>query len=233
MFWQDDDKPKAFKVPDDVVDLLFDIECRELPVDHAQSLSAALAAHLPGLGEDGDVGLHTVHLAGSQNGWERPDPALGQKLILSRRTKLTLRVPKAREDTVRETLNGVELDVEGCRMRIGKAKRKPLSSQGTIFSRYVALQEGEAEDEHAFLQRIVSTLAERGIRVKKALCGKTATMAGPDGPIQTRSIMLADLTAEESVQLQEQGIGPLREIGCGIFIPHKGIEAVKKAEDDS
>jgi hypothetical protein len=45
--------------------------------------------------------------------------------------------------------------------------------------------------------------------------------------------MLADLTAEESVRLQEQGLGPLRQMGCGIFIPHKGIDAVKKAEDDN
>lgn len=233
MFWQDDDKPQAYQVPDDVVDLLFDIECRELPVDHAQALSRALAEHLPELGTNDELGMHTVHVAGSQNGWERPDPELGQKLILSRRTKLTMRVPKTIEASVRETLKGVELDVDGCRMRIGNAKRKNLSSQGTIFSRYVVLEDGEADDEHMFLQRIVKTLAERGIRVRKALCGKTVTMAGPDGPIQTRSIMLADLSAEESVQLQQKGLGPMREIGCGIFIPHKGIDAVKKAEDDS
>jgi hypothetical protein len=44
--------------------------------------------------------------------------------------------------------------------------------------------------------------------------------------------MLADLSAEESVRIQQEGIGPLRHMGCGIFIPHKGIDAVGKAEDD-
>ena len=233
MFWQEDDKPKAFEVPDDIVDLVFDIQCRELPVDHARDLSAALGDVLPQQPKESGLGVHTVHLAGSQNGWERPDPKLGQKLILSRRTKLTLRVPAEHIAEVQDALNGAELDIGGCSLKIGKSKQKKLSSQGTVFSRYVVLEPGEEADENAFLQRIVALLRERGIRVKKALCGKTAEMAGPEGPIMTRSIMIADLSPEESVHLQEEGIGPLRHMGCGIFIPHKGIDAVKKAEDDA
>lgn len=233
MFWQDDDKPKAYEVPDDVVDLVFDIQCRELPVDHACDLSEAIRSHLPDMEQDSRWGVHTIHLAGSQNGWERPDPRLGQKLILSRRTKLTLRVPRERVHEVEEGLEGVELEVGGCALRVGKAKHKKLSTQGTVFARYVVLEPGEEDDEHGFLERIIGHLAERGIRVKKALCGKTAEVAGPEGPVLTRSIMIAGLGAEESVLLQQEGIGPLRHMGCGIVIPHKGIDAVKKAEDDS
>ena len=232
MFWQEDDRPKSFEVPDDIVDLVFDIQCRELPVDHAHELAVALEALLPQLQQDPRLGVHTVHLAGSQNGWERPDPKLGQKLILSRRTKLTLRVPGEKSQQVQDALQGADLDIGGCSLKIGKSRQKKLSSQGTIFSRYVVLEPGEESDENAFLQRIVSHLAAQGIRVKKALCGMTTEVTGPDGPIQTRSIMIADLRAEESVRLQEQGIGPMRHMGCGIFIPHKGIEAVKKDEDD-
>ncbi|MCB1788578.1 MAG: type I-MYXAN CRISPR-associated protein Cas6/Cmx6 [Gammaproteobacteria bacterium] len=232
MFWQDDDKPKAFEITDEVIDLVFDIECRELPVDHAYDLSAAIAEHLPELGADHRIAVHNIHLAGSQNGWERPDPKLGQKLILSRRTKLTLRVTKDRRQDVEDALRGARLDVAGCSLTVGRAKTKMLSSQGTVFSRSVVLEPGEDTDENAFLQRIVSSLAERGIRVKKALCGKTSEMSGPNGPILTRSIMIADLTADEAVRLQQEGIGPLRHMGCGIFLPHKGIDAVKKAEDD-
>ncbi len=233
MFWQEDEQTKAFTVPDDVIDLVFDIDCRELPVDHAHDLSVALGSLLPELLEDPRLGVHTVHLAGSQNGWERPDPKLGQKLILSRRTKLTLRVPAERIAQVQAALDGAELDIGGCPLKIGKSKQKKLSNQGTIFSRHVVLEPGEEDNENAFLRRIVSHLDERGIRVRKALCGRTAEVAGPQGPVKTRSIMLADLRAEESVRLQEEGIGPLREMGCGLFIPHKGIDAVKKAEDDN
>jgi CRISPR-associated protein Cas6 len=232
MFWQEDDKPKDFEVLDEIVDLTFDIQCRELPVDHAHELAQALKLHLPELEEDERLGVHSVHLAGSQNGWERPDPKLGQRLILSRRTRLTLRVPKEHQERIQAVLHGAELDIGGCPLKIGRSKPKMLSSQGTIFSRYVALEPGEEADENAFLQRIVSQLADRGIRVKKALCGKTTEVLGPEGPVQTRSIMIADLGSEQSVRLQQEGIGPMRHMGCGIFIPHKGIDAVKQAEDD-
>lgn len=233
MFWQDDDKPQTFQVPDDVLDLVFEIRCRELPVDHAHDLARALGAYLPDLGEDDRIGVHSIHLAGSQNGWERPDPALGQRLILSRRTRLTLRVPKERVAGIQDALDGATLDVAGCSLQIGKAKQKPLSSLGTVFSRHVVLDEGEAEDENRFLQRIVSDLAARGIRVKKALCGRTVELAGPAGPVSTRSLLLADLSAEESVRLQQQGLGPLRHMGCGLFIPHKGIDPVSQTHDDA
>lgn len=232
MFWQDDDAQQEFKVSDDIVDLVFNIECRELPVDHAHSLAAALCDALPLLGEDDRCAIHSIHLAGSQNGWERPDPKLGQKLIPSRRTKLTLRVPGEQRTQIEEALNGVTLDIDGHPLTIGKAKPKKLSKQGTIFARHIALEPGEDTDENAFLMRIVNDLKGRGIRVKKALCGTTQEIETPEGPIKTRSIMMADLTPEESVQLQQSGLGSHRHLGCGIFIPHKGIDAVKKQEDD-
>ena len=232
MFWQEDERPKDFEIPDDIVDLIFDIQCRELTVDHAQELARALKVYLPGLEQDERLGVHSVHLAGSQNGWERPDPSLGQRLILSRRTKLRLRVPKEHQAQVQQALDGAQLDVGGCSMKIGQAKQKLLSGQGTIFSRYVVLEPGEDADENSFLRRIVDHLAGRGIRISKALCGKTTEVAGPDGPLQTRSIMIAGLRPDESVRIQQEGIGPLRHLGCGIFIPHKGIDAVKKAEQE-
>jgi CRISPR-associated protein Cas6 len=191
-----------------------------------------LCEALPLLGEDDRCAIHSIHLAGSQNGWERPDPSLGQKLILSRRTKLTLRVPQEHKTQIEQALNGVTLDVDGHPLTIGKAKPKTLSRQGTIFARHIALEPGEESDENAFLTRIVKDLKSRGIRVKKALCGITQQIETPDGPLLTRSVMLADLPPEQSVQLQQEGLGSHRHLGCGIFLPHKGIDAVKKQEDE-
>lgn len=231
MFWQDDDK-QEIEVTDDVVDLLFHIECRTLPVDHAYDLSQALLRVTPWLTDDERIGVHTVHLAGSQNGWERPDPALGQTLQLSRRTKLTIRVPREHMDRLQSELVGATLDIAGNPLTIGAAKTRTLSRQGTIFARYVVLEAGEDQDEHRFLSRAADRLTAREIRMRKALCGKTALLQTPDGPIATRSLMLADLKPEESLRLQQEGLGPLRHMGCGIFIPHKGIEAVKKSVED-
>ena len=232
MFWEDDEKPTEYQVPDDVIDLAFDIRCRELAVDHAHALGTAVSEAAPVLREDRRCAVHSIHLAGSQNGWERPDPRLGQKLILSRRTKLLVRVPRELSSQVQQALDGITLDIAGDPLTIGRARTKKLSTQGTIFSRHVVLEPGEERDEERFLMRIAGELRGRGITIKKALCGITQELGTPEGPLQTRSLMIADLATPDSVSLQQQGIGDHGLIGCGIFIPHKGIDPVRTQEDE-
>jgi CRISPR-associated protein Cas6 len=229
MFWQEDDD-NTTRDQSEVIDLLFDIQCREIPVDHAHALSTALREHLPDIGDESGIGVHTIHVAGSQNGWERPEFSREQRLLTSRRTKLTLRVPREKAAEIREQLHDKTLRLEDCEIRIGKAKEKELSKQGTIFSRYVQCLPDE--EEMAFLERMAGELRQHGIKVRKALCGKTTMVYTPEGEVATRSLMLADLKRDESLLLQEVGLGPGREMGLGIFIPHKGIEAVKKLDDD-
>lgn len=224
MFWQEDDD-KEFRVPDDVVDVLFAIDCKRLPVDHAHALSEALCSALPWLREEPGAAVHTVHVAGSQNGWERPAHGTDSNLILSRRTRLTIRVPKARIEPLIESLRGRTLDVAGCPLTVGEGKARRLSSETTLFARYVVARPGD--DEDAFLAWAAGELARMDIRVRKALCGKSTLLAAPGGPLTTRTLMLADLSNDESVRLQQVGLGPHRAMGCGIFIPHKGIDAVK------
>ena len=103
MYWEEDDNRKEFQVNDDIVDLVFSLSCKELPVDHSHALSQALIDAVPEFADaTSGCAIHSIHLAGSQNGWERPDPSLGQKLILSKRTKLTLRVPAALEQSTQD-----------------------------------------------------------------------------------------------------------------------------------
>jgi len=232
MLWQEDNTKAGFEVDDSVVDLLFNIECRELPVDHIYQLSRAIHQAFPGHAEDNALGIHPVHLAGSQNGWERPDESLGQNLILSKRTKLILRVRKEHQQDIIDKLQNTILDIDGFEMTVKKPKVRKLSKDSTIFSRAIVCNETETEDEMQFLKRMQQELALMGIVIKKALCGKTSQFKTPDGPVLTRSLMLADMSPEDSVKLQQTGIGPLRDMGCGIFLPHKGIAAVGESTDD-
>jgi CRISPR-associated protein Cas6 len=230
MFWQEETPPHQFQVPDDVMDLVFDIECRELPVDHAHALATALRCALPWLGEAPDVGVHTIHVAGSQNGWERPAHSTANRLVLSQRTKLILRAHQGQQAALRQGLAGISLEIDGCRMKIGKAKVRPLCKQTTLIARYVVV--ACREDENDFLRWAAAELHAMGIRMRKALCGKTLTLVTPGGPLPTRSLMLADLSLEESVRIQQRGLGSHRFMGCGIFLPHKGIGAVKDMAED-
>jgi CRISPR-associated protein Cas6 len=232
MLWQEETPKAGFEVDDSVVDVLFNIACRELPVDHIYHLSQAIRQALPGHDAHTGLGIHPIHLAGSQNGWERPDESLGQNLILSKRTKLVLRLRKEHQQDIINKLNNTKLDINGFELTIGKAKIKKLSKDSTIFSRSIVCNEQETEDEMQFLKRMQLELAGMGIVIKKALCGKTSQFKTPEGPVLTRSLMLADLSPENSVKLQQSGIGPMRDMGCGLFIPHKGIAAVGESTDD-
>jgi CRISPR-associated protein Cas6 len=145
---------------------------------------------------------------------------------------LTLRVPRHRVAELLRDLPGAKLDLGGERLVVGAGKTKPLSTETTLFSRYVALDLAAhaSEDEGAFLETAARALAEMDIRVRKAVCGKTNRLATPDGFMTTRSLMLAGLTPDESIRLQQRGLGHHLLLGCGIFIPHKGIDSVKPSQ---
>jgi CRISPR-associated protein Cas6 len=223
-YWQEDASEQLPSVPDDVVDVLFSLNCRSLPVDHAEPLARALLDVAPWLGEEPCCGIHSIHVAGSQNGWQRPDAEDGQPLILSRRTKLGIRVPKARVAELRAALEQRTFDVDGNSLQVETGKERPLSRETTIFSRHVCCRAGDSESD--FLAWAAAALAELDITVRKALCGRSVNLRAGLGWLPTRSLMLADLRPEESVRLQQHGLGPHRALGCGLFIPHKGIEAV-------
>jgi hypothetical protein len=64
------------------------------------------------------------------------------------------------------------------------------------------------------------------IKVSKMICGRCGEIRTGDGTIFTRALMIADLGPEESVALQQRGLGEGRMLGCGLFVPHKGIDPV-------
>lgn len=224
VFWQEDDN-QQYRVPDDIQDMAFRVSGKRLPIDHIWALSQALQQALPWLKDEPAAGIHEIHVAASGNGWMRPEPGTDQWLYLSRRTRMTVRLPKSRLEAAR-ALIGRCIEIDGEPLEIGEASIKPLSDQTTIFARYVVVGEGE-RSEHEFLQRIADQLrAEFGIKIRKMLCGKESRFALPEGELLTRNVMLSDLEKPEAVALQQRGIGPHRLLGCGLFIPHKGIDPV-------
>jgi len=127
MFWKEDDAATdEFKVSEDIVDVVYAIQCRSVPLDHAHALSESIHHALPWFNDEPDAGLHMIHISEAGNGWFRPDNPDTDDLILSHRTKLTLRLPKHRLDQAGE-LSGKQLDIAGYSMTIGKYKTRSLS----------------------------------------------------------------------------------------------------------
>ena len=227
MYWQEDDQRREFRVPDDIQDLAFRINCPRLPLEHAEALSAALQQALPWLAEEPCAGIHLIHGAESGNGWMRPEDPATEVLHLPRRARMTLRLPKERLEEA-HALTGKTLDVGGYRLEVGEALVKPLSVAPTLFARYVVDLDDAGEE--AFVEVVAAEIRALGIKVRKLMCGRVHRLGTAAGAVVTRSIMVADLDKRDSVLLQQRGIGPHRQQGCGLFLPHKSIAPVVDAD---
>ncbi|MBN2886644.1 MAG: type I-MYXAN CRISPR-associated protein Cas6/Cmx6 [Chromatiaceae bacterium] len=225
MFWNEDPQPDLIPTPERVLDVLFAIDCRRIPVDHAQLLAGGLCSALPWLAETAGLGIHSIHGAGSQNGWERPAHGTDSWMQLSRRTRLAIRAPRPVIERLLSELPGTRLSLAGEPLTIGQGRTRALSRETTLFARYVVCD--PEQDEPAFLGAAAEALGALDIRIRKALSGRATPLSTASGVLHSRSLLLADLRPEESIRLQEEGLGRERLLGCGLFIPHKGIEAVR------
>ena len=110
-------------------------------------------------------------------------------------------------------------------IEIGPARVRPLNPLNTVFARHI-VSDKDIQDETKFLQWVNAQLNRLGITPTKLLCGKTRLIHTPARTLRTRSLMITDLKPGESLALQQFGLGEGRKLGCGLFLPHRGIDAV-------
>ncbi len=79
--------------------------------------------------------------------------------------------------------------------------------------------------------KVREALGALGIRPKELLCGRSTAIATPARAHHARSLLLAGLTPEQSLELQRRGLGEERKLGCGLFIPHKDVGDLRSRED--
>jgi CRISPR-associated protein Cas6 len=222
MRWQEDEAHSETKITAQIIDLAFEINCPMLPLDHAYALSEAVKQAIPWFDVEPLAGLHLIRGANSGNGWQRSETE-DTILHLSRRNKLVLRLPLHRVFEA-QVLRGMTLNIDTYLMQVGKATQKNLLPTPVLFARYVQADSSQTEDE--FLDHAVDTILKLGVECRKVLCGKNHYFKHPQHQIFTRSLMIADLKQEDSVILQQYGLGDGRKMGFGLFLPHKDIKSL-------
>ena len=200
-----------------MIDLQFDLSGTRIPTENAQLLADAMLRLLPWLGEDPGTGIQ--HLKGAET--NSGDATLN----INRRTKLYMRVPKARVDAMQQ-LVGHTLDLAGHALTIGKFKTRDFSPFANIYAHFV--DTGSATEEQ-FVQDVMRELDGHFQLRCGFICGKQQTLQSASGPIHGYSLMLHDVPPHKSLRLQDEGMGRNRLLGCGIFIPHKSIAPVVPA----
>jgi CRISPR-associated protein Cas6 len=207
-----ENKPEEY-IPQQI-DLQFDLIGSTIPADNAQLLADALQNLLPWLGEDAGSGIQ--HLKGAET--NSGDASLN----INRRTKLFIRVPKTRVDDMQQ-LAGQTLDLAGHALQIGSFKTRAFSPFPNIYAHFV--DTGSAGEEQ-FVQDVMRELDGRFLLRCGFICGKQQKLQSTSGTLHGYSLMLHDVPPHKSLQLQDEGLGRNRLLGCGIFIPHKSIAPV-------
>ncbi|TAN51360.1 MAG: type I-MYXAN CRISPR-associated protein Cas6/Cmx6 [Methylococcaceae bacterium] len=193
-----------------IIDLYFPLQGRNIPVDHGYPLFAALAQRLetpghPWLHESGDIGIHLIR-----------GRYQGQGLLaLGPHAKLGLRLPAERLPQLLP-LAGKALEIAGHGLRLGIPQPHALQPAANLYAHLVTTHHGQ--DEARFDQEIARQLAALGIQ-SHAQRGPRRTFAVKGKQVVAHSLLVTELTAEESIRLQEMGLGGRRKLGCGVFVP--------------
>jgi CRISPR-associated protein Cas6 len=202
-----------------VIDLSFELRGASIPLDYGYDLFSALCRVVPSLHGDRRVGVHPIRGV-------RMEP---RRLTLVRQSRLRLRLP-SEEISPYLALAGRWIELDGSPLAIGIPRVEPLRPAVTIASRLVLL--GHHVDPEPFLDSAHRQLAGLGVAAELGLV-PSSDPARPSQPsrrvvrIKGRRVVgyavcVIGLTAEESLTVQEQGLGSHRRMGCGVFLPLSG-----------
>lgn len=194
----------------EIIDIVFDLDGVQVPHDYPFELWSEIVRSLAWLKEEKNVGI--LPLRGSVS---------GQNTLLSKRTKLILRIPADRAGQV-ASLTGQKLKIGDNILEVGVGKARELRSAATLHSMVVESSLGEVE----FLADMKLKLHEMKIACN-LICDKYRKISGTKQSITGYGLVLHDLKPEASLFVQQTGLGGARHLGCGIFVPFKVISGLE------
>lgn len=195
-----------------VTDIYFELQGTLLPRDHGYPLFLELSRLLPWLPDEELAAVHHIH--GAETGKD-------DLLILGRRARLVVRIPTVREADLM-VLSGQTIEIGGFKLAIGKGKAKPLTRHTPLYAHCITTG---STDEEGFTRDVIRMLDELKITCR-FICGRRQTISTAGGTVYGYSLMLHDLPVDQSILVQQRGMGSNRKIGCGIFVPHKSTNAL-------
>lgn len=206
------DKPVSavsnYEAPD-MIDIVFDLNGASVPVNYPFALWSEAVRCLPWLKDAANAGF--VPLKGSIS---------GETLLLSKRTKLVLRLPVALVAQA-EQLSGKQLRIDGNILSVGKGKERPLQPTTTLHAYLVESNLDEIE----FLADMKAKLQAMSISCN-LICDKQRHIYDVGHTLNGFGLVLHDLKPLASMQIQCLGLGGARHFGCGIFVPFKAISGL-------
>lgn len=195
----------------EIIDIVFDLNAAQVPRDYPFELWSEIVQSLVWLKEEKNVGI--LPLRGSVS---------GDNLLLSKRTKLILRIPSDRAGQAAR-LTGQKLKIGSNILLVGADKGRALHTATTVHSTLVESSLGEVE----FLADMKNKLQELNVSCN-LICDKYRKISSGKQTITGYGLVLHDLKPQASLLIQRTGLGGARQYGCGIFVPFKAISGLEQ-----
>lgn len=205
------------------VDVKFSLFGRGAPVpaDHGYPLYSAISKILPNFHETTGVGVHPI--LGTQTG--------DRRMTLNEKSFLTIRIDVERIGELLP-LSGKTLGFGNAFIQIGVPSISVLVPADCLRSRLVNIK--GMTDPEVFKQAVRRQLDELDVSQDVEIqILKRRTFCVHDKNIIGFEVVLSHLSPEESVRVQEEGIGGRRKMGCGVFMPRKTDNKTLEGSEDN
>ncbi|MBD2346029.1 type I-MYXAN CRISPR-associated protein Cas6/Cmx6 [Anabaena subtropica] len=202
---------------EDYLDLTFKLRGAPIPLDNGYITYAALSRTCPPLHELKNIGIHPI--AGI--------PTRNNLLELTAQSRLKIRIHHQQIPLIYPYLAGQAFHIGQNSYQLDIPDYKPLISSESVYSRLVIIK--GFQDTTNFIEAVQRQLDNIGIQGKIELLTRqdgtpqkrqlTINKEGKQFEIRGFGVKISELNPEDSLTLQEQGIGGKRKMMCGIFVP--------------
>lgn len=194
-------------------DVVFPVVGAVIPGDHVYQIFAAICGLEPRVRAIPELAVDRIL---------DTLPLYGGRVTLTRKAKLRIRTPVA-EISLVVPLAGKALRIHDAMIRLGAPRIYRLRPHDRLFSWLVTIKGFTNPD--TFLEAVQRQLRDRKIETS-ARVGHRTVLTVRGARIVGFPVLCSALPAQDSLRLQECGIGGRRHVGAGIFAPvSAGFEA--------
>src|SRR5262245_45425998 len=189
------------------VDLAFRLMGSKVPVDHGYALYSAISRIVPEIHEAARIGIHPIRGMYSGNG----------ELLLRDSSRLAVRMESEQLGRFLK-LAGKKLEIGTYSFRIGVPEVRLLRPRAALYSRFVTIK--GFMDTATFIESAKRQLVKIGVKAELQI-GERRTFRVKDKQVLGFEVAAIGLDAEDSIRLQESGLGGRRHMGCGVFVSNR------------
>jgi len=207
--------------------LVFDIEGKAIPADHSYSLFGALSDLYPPIHGKNKIGIHFI------NGKRSPD----RLIVIEDKSRLIIRCGMLEMPHIISQFSSKRINIGGHKLWIKNIVKglRPMTPTDEVYSKMVTYKDVlEPQEFIDFTEEVFKSMGlSPDTKAEIAMTRKDNSFeGGASHDIIKRTVTIKgkkiigyalrvwDLTPEDSVKLQTDGLGGRRHFGCGLFRPH-------------